>query len=71
MKFTGIVASLAVAGIASAAAIPRNVAVSTNLDSTLSQLSTVVSSLQGTVGGLVGNVEGAVNLGGLSSRKRC
>jgi hypothetical protein len=69
MKFTGIIASLAVAGLASAAAIPRDTMVSPTVDSTLAQLNTVISSVQSTVGGIVGNVGGAVNLDGLSSRK--
>jgi hypothetical protein len=70
MKFTGIIASLAVAGLASAAAIPRDTTVTTSaVDSTLAQLNTVISSVQSTVGGIVGNVNGVVNLDGLSSRK--
>jgi hypothetical protein len=69
MKFTGIIASLAVAGLASAAAIPRDTTVSPTVDSTLAQLNTVISSVQSSVGGIVGTVDGAVNLDGLSSRK--
>jgi len=51
MKFTAIVASLAVAGAASAAAIPRDAVSSTlsTLTGPLAQLDSALSSVQSTV----------------------
>ncbi|EAW09796.1 uncharacterized protein ACLA_040120 [Aspergillus clavatus NRRL 1] len=51
MKFTGIVASLAIASSASALAIPQ-----TPVDATLSKLNGVLGSVEGLVGGLLGGV---------------
>ncbi|KAL7653492.1 hypothetical protein ACMYSQ_008195 [Aspergillus niger] len=51
MKFTGIAASLALAGTVSAAAIP---VVDTTVQSTLSQLTGVLGKVDNVVGGLVG-----------------
>ncbi|OJJ39357.1 hypothetical protein ASPWEDRAFT_37131 [Aspergillus wentii DTO 134E9] len=54
MKFNGIVASLAIASTASAAAIPRDVAVQQALD----QVTTVAGNVDNLVNGLVGGLLG-------------
>ncbi|EBA27460.1 hypothetical protein KXW98_001709 [Aspergillus fumigatus] len=57
MKFTGIVASLAVASSASALAIPQ-----TPVDATLSKLNNALNNVEGLVGGLLGGVCEEVDL---------
>ncbi|GFF25085.1 hypothetical protein IFM61606_09338 [Aspergillus udagawae] len=57
MKFTGIVASLAVASSASALAIPQ-----TPVDATLSKLNNALNNVEGLVGGLLGGLCQEVDL---------
>jgi hypothetical protein len=57
MKFTGIVASLAVASSASALAIPQ-----IPVDATLSKLNNALNNVEGLVGGLLGGVCEEVDL---------
>jgi hypothetical protein len=57
MKFTGFVATLAVAGAASAAAIPRDQMVSSTIQGALSQLNTVLGTVQGVANGATSNVD--------------
>jgi hypothetical protein len=69
MKFTGIVASLAVASSASALAIPQ-----TPVDATLSKLNNALNNVEGLVGGLLGGLCQEVDLTqvqtGMSSTER-
>jgi hypothetical protein len=57
MKFTGIVASLAVASSASALAIPQ-----TSLNAVLYKLNGALANVEGLVGGLLGGVCQQVDL---------
>ncbi|KAF9893033.1 hypothetical protein FE257_012444 [Aspergillus nanangensis] len=61
MKFTGIVASLAIASTASAAALPA-----VPVDAAVSKLTMVLGNLDTVVGGLLGNTLATSDLGGLT-----
>ncbi|CRG92653.1 hypothetical protein PISL3812_09716 [Talaromyces islandicus] len=67
MKFTGIAASLALAGAASAAVIPRDTTLSTTVDGLVNQVNNLLNKVEPAVSGAVQDVDGSLDLNTLKS----
>ncbi|KAL1964148.1 hypothetical protein VTN77DRAFT_7236 [Rasamsonia byssochlamydoides] len=67
MKFSGIIATLAVSGAATAAVIPRDQVVSPTIQGTLVQLNTVLGSLQSLAQNNVNGVANTADVAGIKS----
>lgn len=66
MKFTGITAAFAFASAVSAVAIPRGT-ITPSLDSTLSELNSLLNTVQPSLSNLVNNVETGLDLAALEA----
>lgn len=67
MKFSGIAAALALAGAATAVAIPRDNTVSTTANAALNQLNSLLNEVEPAVSNLVGDVDGEIDLSRLQT----